>query len=168
MKLKAGQKVRVNKKLRNIKNFRRGYMDDMSKLEGKIVTISSINGDGDIYIEEDKKCYLWDERAFSLLKLTKKELLAMPTGTKIYTDIGILLLKDLYSDFVTGDLEYLDRDSINDDLTIDDIDFGTKIIKVEEPTYETVYDYSAEVKEMTVAEIEKELGHAVKIIKEDR
>ena len=40
-------------------------------------------------------------------------------------------------------------------------------MKVEEPTYKTIYEYEAELQEMTVAEIEKALGHPVKIIKED-
>ena len=45
--------------------------------------------------------------------------------------------------------------------------FGNKIIEIQIPTYETIYKADKEVKEMTIAEIEKELGYPVKIIKED-
>ena len=107
-------------------------------------------------------------------KPTKQELSDMPVGTKIYTDAEDKdyqeWIKTSKYDFYNGENdETLYEDDINNDLTLDvyDDDYGTKIIKIEKPTYETIYDYSAEVQEMTVAEIEEVLGHAVKIIKED-
>lgn len=103
-------------------------------------------------------------------KPNKKELLELPIGTKITTDndehnVFIRVAEDEFrNDY--GDL-LVDFD-INDDLTINDKDCGTRIIKVEVPTYETEYDCSGEVKEMTIAEISKALGYEVKIIKEDK
>ena len=41
------------------------------------------------------------------------------------------------------------------------------IIKVERPTYTTVFERDEEVKEMTIAEISKALGYEVKIVKEE-
>ena len=174
MKFKAGQKVRVNRNLEDIENFNHGYMKEMAELEGKIVTISRINSDGSIHIKEDSYKYYWDKRAFSLLKTTKQELLDMPVGTKIYTDAE----DEDYQEWIKTsgkcfyndeNREYISKFNINEDLTLCDTneDYGTKIIKIEEPTYETIYDESTEVQEMTVAEIEKALGHAIKIIKED-
>ncbi len=122
----------------------------------------------------------YDEPELSELEListkkpTKQELLDMPVGTKIYTDAKDedyqVWVKTSKVDFNCNYSDYIDEDDINNDLTLDediDEDCGTKIIKIEKPTYETIYDYSTEVQEMTVAEIEKALGHAVKIIKED-
>lgn len=77
-------------------------------------------------------------------KPTKEELLKMPIGTKITTN------RDEDNIFVKISIEY-----------------GDKIIKIEVPTYETVYDSSKEVKEMTMDEICKALGCNVKIIKEE-
>ena len=117
------------------------------------------------------------DRKFLLLysrKPTKQELLDMPIGTKIYTDTKIeknqVWVKVIKEDFTNGNGCYINNDEINEDLTFDDSVnevYGSKIIKIEKPTYETIYDYSTEVQEMTVAEIEKALGHAVKIIKKD-
>ena len=108
-------------------------------------------------------------------KPTKQDLFDMPVGTKIYTDAKDedyqVWVKTSKEDFNCNYNDYIDENDINEDLTIDedktDEDYGTKIIKIEKPTYETIYDYSTEVQEMTVAEIEEALGHAVKIIKED-
>lgn len=59
---------------------------------------------------------------------------------------------------------YICENGIGEDWSIVDEDMGTKIIKIEEPIYKTVYDYTSEVQEMTISEIEKVLGHKVKII----
>jgi hypothetical protein len=142
----------------------------MKDLEGKVVTIERICGDNTVGIEESE--YYFDKRAFEPLNIkpTKDELLKLPIGTKITTD------NDEYNVFLkTGEDVFRNDDSdvlvdydINDDLTINDEDLGTRIIKVEVPTYETEYDSSGEVKEMTIAEISKALGYEVKIIKEDK
>ena len=103
-------------------------------------------------------------------KLTKDELLKLPIGTKITTDNDEdnVFIKTDEGRFVTDDCNVLCDYDIDNDLTIDDENCGTRIIKVEVPTYVTKYDYSKEVKEMTMAEISKALGYEVKIIKEDK
>lgn len=107
---------------------------------------------------------------FAIQKLTKKELLDMPIGTKIITNAKTDN-EYVYDGESFHNKEYcIDEYDIEDDLTLDTCDeegYGTKIVKIEEPRYSTVYDHSIEVQEMTVAEIEKALGHAVKIIKEE-
>lgn len=176
MRFKVGDKVRVKKNLRDIKEIVGGYVSAMRKMEGKIVTIkkqtTSLSGEPGYKIEEDECSFIWDERAFEPLnlKLTKDELLKLPIGTKITTenDEDNVFIKTDEGRFVTDDCNVLCDYDINDNLTIDDEDCGTRIIKVEVPTYVTKYDYSKEVKEMTMAEISKALGYEVKIIKEDK
>jgi hypothetical protein len=174
MKFKVGDKVRVKKNLDDIEKFVGGYTSPMGKMEGKIVTIKeqtkSLSGEPGYKIEEDGNSFIWDERAFeSLNKIqTKDELLKLPTGTKITTDNdeNNVFIKIDKGVFENENRYHLHGYKINDDLTITDIDCGTRITKVEAPTYETKYEFSKEVREMTIAEISKELGYEVKIIKE--
>lgn len=174
MNFKVGEKVRVKRNLREMPRFIGGYMPDMQKLEGKIVTIRTVSDDT-VTIEEYK--YVWDKNAFEKLsvKPTKEELFKMPNGTIITTNAKdsdyekwIKKDEDTFINLYDSD-EGIDDYDVNSDLTLSlsDKDYGTEIVKIEKPQYTTVYDYSKEVKEMTVAEIEKELGHAVKIIKEE-
>lgn len=106
------------------------------------------------------------ELAF-LKKLTVKELLDMPTGTMIKTinEEGEYdtYLKSEDGSFLNSYDNCLDEDCICDDLTTCD---DEEIIEVCKPTYTTIYKKEKK-KEMTISEIEKELGYLVKIIKED-
>ena len=170
MRFKKGEKVRV--------------VDDREKLGvknkiGIIKTDDKSSKPYNVYFEDMGNYYWFYEDQLELAsnkKPTKQELLDMPLGTKIYTDAEDedyqVWIKTSKEDFYNGVTDNsLDENDINDDLTFNeyaDEDWGTKIIKIEQPIYETVYDYSAVVQEMTVAEIEKALGHAVKIIKEDK
>ena len=93
----------------------------------------------------------------------------MPVGTKITTDA-----EEDNEYFYTGKAfeskDYrLKEYEINEDLTLnaEDKDNGTRIIKIEVPEYSTIYKYSTEIQEMTIAEIERKLGHPVKIVKEE-
>lgn len=170
MKFKIGEKVRVKKDLHKIEDFECGYMEEMRKLEGKIVTIKSCSCDG-AHIKECPNNYTYNIRAFEKIstKPTKKELLEMPIGTKITTDLEKNNVFTRYSNkyFKNMDCDCLVEGDINEDLTIKAKGYGTKIIKIEQPEYDTFYDGLLEVKEMTVAEIEKALGYPVKIVKEE-
>lgn len=177
MKFKVGDKVRIKSKeeLEDIKDFTCSLNEKMKEFAGDIAEISKIGKDfrDKEYARVKENDWSWDLRAFEILKVTKQELLDMPIGTKITTNaenedyrIATKVRKDAFE--FLEDMYTLNDYEINDDLTLDiDLDYGTKIIKIEKPTYETVYDYKAELREMTVAEIEKELGHPIKIIKED-
>lgn len=170
MKFEVGDKVRVKKNLKDIKKFKWGYMPEMKSFEGKIVTIKSV-GKESVSIEEDTNRYGWDFRAFEPIskKPTKEELFKMPIGTKITTDL------DEYNVFVKKDTDRFENNLsdvisnyyINEDLSLNVGCYGDKIIKIEVPTYKTVYDSSEEVKEMTMDEICKVLGYNIKIIKEE-
>ena len=113
-----------------------------------------------------------EEQKFELIspkKTTKEELLKMPIGTKITTnkDEDNIFVKISDCVFENNDDECVWDTDIEEDLSITDIEYGNKIIKIEVPTYETVYDGSEEVKEMTMDEICKALGYNVKIVKEE-
>lgn len=144
------------------------------KEEKRVLKISEISGIGTIYCENTDWSFSHDElQLIKNKKPTLEELEEMPAGTKITTDrdndnVFIKIESDNLEFYSIEDNENLDRWDIEDDLFINDEDLGTKIIKIEIPKeYETVYEYANEVQEMTVAEIEKALGHPVKIVKEE-
>lgn len=163
MEFKVGDKVRFVKELRR--------HCPVLKI-GDVTTITRICIDGDIELETNNICSP-EELELVNNKPTKEELEEMPIGTRITTDRknDNVFIKIENDETVFSSIEECDCLSsydIEDDLTINDYDYGTKIVKIEVPTeYETKYDYSNEVKEMTIAEIEKELGYGVKIIKEE-
>lgn len=171
MNFKVGDKVRVKKNLKDIEKFKHGYMPDMESFEGKIVTIKGVYAEEGVTIEEDIHHYYWDFRAFEPInkKTTKEELLKMPIGTKITTnkDEDNIFVKISDCVFENNNDECVWDTDIEEDLSITDIECGDKIIKIEVPTYETVYDSSEKVKEMTMDEICKALGYNVKIVKEE-
>lgn len=120
--------------------------------------------------DEDTHWFYEDEIVFLINKRpTKEELLKMPIGTKITTnkDEDNIFVKISACAFESNYDECVWDTDIEEDLSINDSVYGTKIIKIEVPTYETVYDSSEEVKEMTMDEICKALGYNVKIVKEE-
>lgn len=129
----------------------------MEKLAGKIVTIIDASCSYCRFrINEDKGEWLWSKDMFEgFAKPTKKELFEMPLGTIIKTD------GKEHNIFV----KVGEDDFCNDDLSLKYS--GNKIIEIQEPSYTTIYRAEEEVKEMTIAEIEKELGYPIKVIKED-
>ena len=170
MKFKVGDKVRVKK---GLKDSIKGWVRSMEEFEGKIVTIKMIVNkyEGIKYATIEGSSFNWDLNAFEPInkKPTKEELLKMPIGTKITTnrDEDNIFVKISDDVFENNYDECVWDTDIEEDLSITDIEYGDKIIKIEVPTYETVYDSSKEVKEMTMDEICKALGYNVKIIKEE-
>lgn len=120
------------------------------------------DGDGS---GKDRHCY-WVYKDSIKQTITKEELFKMPLGTIIKTDrdYNNVFVKVGENDFCNDNIDHIEDDYVNDDLSLEC--FGTKIIEIQEPTYETIYKADKEVKEMTMAELEKELGYPVKIIKE--
>ena len=71
-KFKVGDKVRVKKfKTRPERWNSNGYMD---KYAGKIVTISDVFKNHELYICEDNKKWMWDESDFTAAEFTKNDL----------------------------------------------------------------------------------------------
>ena len=169
MKFKVGDKVRVLQEQDLNENIigKTGTIIECHSLTAEVKFDEKIDGcwgNGYKWHVNYDKLELIDYK-----KLTKDELLKLPIGTKITTDndVNNVFIKICEDRFVNDDCDSLCDYNINDNLTINDEVLGTKIIKVEVPTYETKYDYSKEVREMTIAEISKALGYEVKIIKED-
>lgn len=170
MKFKIGDKVRIRKDLKEGDNFKLSVTDDMEELKGKIVTITEAweNDGGRYSINKDLHNYTWTEDMFEgLAIITKEELFKMPIGTKITTDLeeNNIFVKVGENDFCNNDCDHIEYDNIKEDLSLDY--YEGKIIEIQEPTYEIIYKEEAEVKEMTIAEIEKELGYPIKIVKEE-
>lgn len=165
MDFKVGDKVRIKKNLKEIDCFSYGYVPEMRFYEGDVATVSYV---GENFVQLKEKPFRWDKRAFEPIytKLTKKELLNMPIETKITTDKGEILIKDnskeSYKICFENSKLAISIDGINSDLTILDRDLGNKIVKIEVPTYSTVYE-EKETKEMTLKEIEEQLGYKIKI-----
>lgn len=176
MKFKVGDKIKVKNDLDKIKDFKCTYMPDMKNMEGKIATISWVSGDGTYAeIEECPHKYNYDVRAFEKIyeKITLEELKNMPIGTKITIDrkddnVFVKVEEDELEFYSLEENENIDHWDINDNLTLDDFEGATKIIKIERPIeYDTIYEcLEEEKKTMTIAEIEKELGYSIKIVKE--
>ena len=102
------------------------------------------------------------------IKPTKEELLKMPIGTIIKTDSEEhnIFAKVGKNDFCNDDVDHIENCNISDDLSLD-VYFANEIVEIQEPAYTTIYKKDTEIKEMTVKQIEKELGYPIKIIKED-
>lgn len=170
MKFKVGDKVIIRKDLKEGYDFKEYVTDDMEELAGKIVTITKVweNDGGRYYIKEDMYNYIWSEDMFeNSTKPTKEELFKMPLGTIIKTDrdCNNVFVKVGENDFCNDDADHIEDNYVNDDLSLEC--FGNKIIEIQIPTYETIYKADKEVKEMTMAEIEKELGYPIKVVKEE-
>ena len=167
MKFKVGDKVRIKKDLSIDKTYGITVVSSMEKYAGRIMTVSRITNFG-YRLKEDNEEWHWSEDTMEIVtKPTKEELLKMPLGTIIKTDKEghNIFVKVGENDFCNDDCNHTGAGYINDDLSSEC--FGNKIIEIQEPTYETIYKADTEVKEMTIAEIEKELGYPIKVIKED-
>lgn len=171
MKFKIGDKVRIRKDLKEGDRFGIYVTDEMEELAGEIVTITQVNKSlvGVKYaIDKDDGFYSWTEDMFeSSVKPSKEELFKMPLGTIIKTDrdYNNVFVKVGENDFCNDDADHIEDNYVNDDLSLEC--FGNKIIEIQIPTYETIYKADKEVKEMTMAEIEKELGYPIKVVKEE-
>ena len=167
MKFKVGEKVKIKKNLKEGYDFKCYVADEMEKFKGKTVTIYSVNSEA-YRIEEDNMRWDWTEDMFEgLAIITKEELFKMPIGTKITTDLeeNNIFVKVGENDFCNNDCDLIEYDNIKEDLSLDY--YEGKIIEIQEPNYTIIYKEDKQVKEMTIAEIEKELGYPIKVVKED-
>lgn len=171
MKFKVGDRVRIRKDLKEGDDFELYVVDDMEEFSGKIVTIINAwekNG-GRYSIKEDPNNYTWSEDMFeNTTKPTKEELFAMPLGTIIKTDCDYhnVFIKVGEDDFCNDSADHINSAYVKDDFSLNCCE--NKIIEIQEPTYQTIYKVDKEVKEMTIAEIEKELGYPIKVVKEEK
>ena len=173
MKFKVGDKVRLLKEKMNndhcdktiikFKNEEIGVIEEFDDNEFVKNNIRIIfdNGYSDCWCHED-------EIELVNKKPSKSELLKMPLGTIIKTDREIgknVFVKVGEETFCNDYDDELDEEDIYDDLSIEF--FGNRIMEIQEPTYRSIYTIDKEIREMTISEIEKELGYPIKVIRED-
>lgn len=169
-KFKIGDKVRVKNNCRYKHMI--GMIGEVTDFSVSLSVEVKFKNWGKGHGEDNNNWIINNDELELVEKLTKGKLLDMPVGTKITTDAEDedyrLWIKIEDSTFILSndDCCTIDDYEINKDLTLDaDEDYGTKIIKVEEPRYTEIY--ADETKEMTIAEIEKKLGYSIKVVKEE-
>ena len=138
MKFKVGDKVRVRKDLK-YNSFYGGIRvnDEMVNNKGKILTIIGI--DGRTYLMEGST-WFWTDEMFENKKYTYEDLKKSPIGTRLIFENGSVLVKTRKDRFEN----YIDYTYIEYLKKLEDNSHG-KIIKIEEPTYQTVYEYKPEI-----------------------
>lgn len=165
-----GDKVIVKENLGDIPNFKGGYMpEEMREFEGKIVTIKSFTLDRKgVRLEEDPDQLTWDIRAFERINIKRDELafgdiLTLRNGERyIVVDGRMYGKRECYNrDYDRIEVWY------NDNLTQKSNNRNEDIIRVERAG-KIIYERQTEVKKMTVAQICKELGYDVEIVKEEK
>lgn len=167
MKYKIGDKVRIKRDLKRGYGFKLSVTKKMEEFAGKIVTIKEADRNDDTYKTEEVG-YDWfsEDMIESLTKPTKEELFNMPLGTIVKTDREEhnVYVKVGENDFCNDCADHMQTHHVNDDLTLNM--YGTKILEIQKPTYETIYKADKEPKKMTQKEIEKKLGYPIEIIEE--
>lgn len=167
MKFKVGDKVRVRKDLSANKIYHITVVGSMEKYAGRVMTVNMVTGHGYRLKEDDGEWHWSEDTMEGLKKPSKEELLKMPIGTIIKTDRehNNVFVKVGENEFCNNDVGHVEDYNINEDLSLNY--FKGKIIEIQEPTYVTIYKADEAIKEMTIAEMEKELGYPIKVIKED-
>lgn len=175
MKYKVGDKIRIRKDLRPERYGSLYATENMTKMAGDIVTIAHIYDERMIYDIEEDCGWSWSEEMFE--SVCPKNLLEPGTvvktrdGDKYININGILMRK-------SGGSWLCRLEDVNDDLVREkhknkDMEI-IEIYKTDGHTISELFDDDnltlvwkrEEVKEITLSEIEKELGYKVKIVKE--
>lgn len=137
---KVGDRVRVKKDI-IVDKFYNGwnFNKDMVEFKGRILTIDKKRNSKEFYIKEDSHMYTWTIGMLEKVEYTYEDLVKSPIGTKVFFESNNVLLKineHAYED--EGFCRY------NEDLKGLKDNVGRcilgKIIKIEEPTYKTVYE----------------------------
>ena len=140
MKFKVGDRVRVRKDLK-YSNFYGGVRvnDEMVNNKGKILTIIGI--DNGAYLMEGSQ-WFWTDEMFESKEYTYEDLKKSPIGTKITLEKiqDKQLVKTALNRIENDDYRFFIRD-------LEGLNTGNygKIIKIEEPTYQTVYEAKIEI-----------------------
>ena len=144
MKFKVGDKVKIKEKIENYHGIGKEILSKMREGDN-VWTIKKISK-GEKYnyynLKEDPLCYSFGEDMLERVEYTYEDLKKSPTGTKITFENGEVLLKD-------NDGNYSNKKRWRDDSDLkelkDKINTLGKIIKIEEPTYQTVYEVKQEI-----------------------
>ncbi len=135
----------------------------MANYKGKIVTISGF-GYNSYQLKEIG--FYWTDEMLEPIKFTKND----------FQNLDVVILRNgdklLYTDYGNVFIDVTEENS-NEISFLNDFSKDLKhkeyeqfdIIKVERPSYSTVYERKEEPKEVTMEELQKILGYEVKIIK---
>lgn len=132
---------------------------------GDIVKITEIHQFPYYWCEGKHNEEYMAENQIAPLDYTWEDFEKCPIGTKVTFEDGRCQVKyrkpnpNNYTDWCfSGGFSYKDLENFED--------VNSRIIKIEEPTYTTVYEPTEQVEEMTLEEVCKELGREIKIVKE--
>ena len=138
MKFKVGDRVKVRKDLKyNVFYGGNRVNEQMFMHRGQILTIRAV--DGKNYLMEEDNWY-WNDEMFENKDYTYEDLKKSPIGTKITFEDGRTLVK-------TCKKKFENRENIlwADELFNFEDKYYGRIIKIEEPTYTTVYKAKLEI-----------------------
>lgn len=178
MKYKVGDKVRIVKEKTSSEWNRDGLMDEWL---GKVMTIAVDYGYS-YGMKEDKGCWVWyEEMIEGKTEMKKSDLIAGKHVVETSDGAKYLIFDSKEGKFMFG-IHYglIDLERYHEDLTRNSADKKYDITKVYElkcpasqysikercEEYLTLVWERTEPKEMTMAELEEELGYKVKIVKE--
>lgn len=171
MKYKVGDKVKVRKDLKLGGTYGEYYVtNNMHKLAGDTVTISSVHDYGYKIFEDNGICH-WADKMFDPVA---KKLIEPGSIVECRNGYKYIYLNGIFMD-ASGDtlMSFGGLDSFTDDLISEQKSFDImRIFKSNAKTLNEIFDtYSLsviwkrkETKEMTLEEIEKALGYPVKIV----
>lgn len=178
MKFKVGQKVRVKKDLVIGRQYGEYCFNiHMVNLRGKILVVSSVFDNG--YHVEEPSYFIFSDEMLEPAEFTKADL---ETGMVVEYRDG--RLRVVFGNRLLGKQEYCLLNEFEETLLEKGTNRNMDIMKVYRPRVEQLYDIEdffefarleliwerqedPEAEEMTLAEIEKELGRKIKIISEE-
>lgn len=144
MKFKVGDKVKVREDLKLGKIYgTQSFINTMEKFKGRQVTIIKVS-DYFYRIKEDYGVWTWTDEMLEKVEYTYEELKKSPIGTKVTFEDGDVLIKIEEDQYYNNDEDEYFRNNENLKGLKDNINLG-KIIKIEEPEYQTVYESKPEI-----------------------
>lgn len=153
MKYKVGDRVKI------VKNYENAFEI------GEIAKIDEIDNSCRLcyHCENSNNSEWLKEEEITPFDYTWEDFLKAPIGTKVTFESGDILVKYFDNGFTNyGKSRRYDLLEGFKDVN----GWLGKIIKIEEPIYQTVYEPTEQVEEMTMEEVCKALGKNIKIVKE--
>lgn len=141
-KFKVGDKVKIKEKYGNTYGISEETLEKLKKLKN-IWTIKSIRAGDKISfytLKEDKSVLFFCEDMLEKVNYTYEDLKKSPIGTKVTFENDVILVKTTEKRLESK----LDVMNIENLKNLKD-DYYGKIIKIEEPTYKTVYKCKEEI-----------------------
>lgn len=136
----VGDRVRVKKDI-IVDKFYNGWKfnENMVEFKGRILTIDKKRYSKEFYIKEDSHMFIWTIGMLEKVEYTYEDLVKSPIGTKVFFESNNVLFKINKNNY-EGEEFYRNNENLKGlKDNVGDSILG-KIIKVEEPTYKTVYE----------------------------